>query len=58
MSHNIDPADVPCHRVVASDGQMRGYAFGGVDSKEKRLRDEGVVMLNGRVDLTKSRWRP
>ena len=34
---------VPCHRVVASDGSLRGYA-GGVDRKERLLQMEGVNM--------------
>ena len=32
---------VPCHRVVASSGSLRGYA-GGVDRKERLLDMEGV----------------
>ena len=32
---------VPCHRVLASDGSLRGYA-GGVDRKERLLQMEGV----------------
>ena len=34
---------VPCHRVLASDGSLRGYA-GGVDRKERLLEMEGVNM--------------
>lgn len=34
---------VPCHRVLASDGSLRGYA-GGVDRKERLLQMEGVNM--------------
>ena len=34
---------VPCHRVLASDGSLRGYA-GGVDRKEWLLKMEGVNM--------------
>ncbi|WP_309343847.1 methylated-DNA--[protein]-cysteine S-methyltransferase [Actinomyces oris] len=34
---------VPCHRVVASDESLRGYA-GGVDRKEWLLKMEGVNM--------------
>ena len=34
---------VPCHRVLASDGSLRGYA-GGVDRKEWLLEREGVNM--------------
>jgi O-6-methylguanine DNA methyltransferase len=34
--------DIPCHRVIASDGSMRGYNRGGTEIKLKRLREEGV----------------
>ena len=32
---------VPCHRVVAADGRLTGYA-GGLDRKSELLREEGV----------------
>ena len=32
---------VPCHRVVAADGSLNGYA-GGLDRKEWLLRLEGA----------------
>ena len=39
MKNNYDPT-VPCHRVIRSDGKMGGYNRGGVEVKEKMLRDE------------------
>ncbi|UQN31379.1 methylated-DNA--[protein]-cysteine S-methyltransferase [Brachybacterium kimchii] len=33
---------VPCHRVVAADGSLTGYA-GGIGTKEALLRIEGVL---------------
>ncbi len=41
--------DVPCHRVVHSDGRVGGYAFGGSRAKVRRLRHEGVEVIRGRV---------
>jgi methylated-DNA-protein-cysteine methyltransferase-like protein len=56
MSHNPDAADIPCHRVVGSDGSLHGYAFGGVRVKREKLVREGVVVVGNRVDLSRSRW--
>lgn len=41
MRTNYDPS-IPCHRVIASDGTMRGYNRGGVDRKKELLFEEGV----------------
>lgn len=45
--------DVPCHRVVRSDGAIGEYAFGGTNAKAARLRREGVRIWNGRVIFPK-----
>ncbi len=38
------PITVPCHRAVRSDGSLGGYsAEGGIETKEKLLREEGVL---------------
>lgn len=39
---NPIPIVVPCHRVIGSDGDLRGYA-GRVDRKEWLLRLEGAM---------------
>lgn len=41
MRTNYDP-DIPCHRVISSDGTMRGYNRGGISRKKEILFDEGV----------------
>lgn len=40
---------VPCHRVIRSDGSVGGYARGIVE-KIKLLRQEGVIIKEGKVD--------
>lgn len=45
---------VPCHRVVGSDGRLTGFA-GGLGQKRAMLRDEGVNVHSGRVDLARYR---
>lgn len=49
LSTNVDPARVPCHRVVMQDGSMGGYAFGGASAKRARLETEGVPFTRARV---------
>ncbi|MCX6714736.1 MAG: MGMT family protein [Candidatus Uhrbacteria bacterium] len=57
MNKNRDTYRVPCHRVVASTGELTGYAFGGVEAKRKKLLEEGIVFVGDRVDLKKSEWK-
>ena len=58
MKYNPDMKVVPCHRVVASDGKLTGYAFGsGIPTKKKMLLKEGVVFNGERVNLSRSQWR-
>lgn len=42
MRSNYDDT-VPCHRVIASDGGMRGYNRGGADRKRELLFEEGAL---------------
>ena len=41
--------DVPCHRVVRSDGSPGGYSLGSIDDKVEKLRKEGVEIRNGKI---------
>lgn len=37
--------EIPCHRVVRSDGKIGGYSGkGGVKAKKKLLISEGVIL--------------
>jgi methylated-DNA-[protein]-cysteine S-methyltransferase len=47
-SKNPIPILVPCHRVIASDGRLHGYA-GGVELKKKLLEIEGLKFINQRI---------
>jgi methylated-DNA-[protein]-cysteine S-methyltransferase len=48
---------VPCHRVVKSDGSIGGFkgcVMGKeIVEKEKMLKEEGVIILDGKIDLEK-----
>jgi O-6-methylguanine DNA methyltransferase len=41
---NPIPLVIPCHRVIGSDGSLRGYG-GGLEMKAALLRMEGVTLL-------------
>lgn len=59
MMHNPDMSVVPCHRVVASDGKLTGYAYGdGIVTKKEKLLAEGVSFTGDRVNLAVSQWMP
>ncbi len=49
------PEELPCHRVVASDGRLvPGWA-----QQRQLLQAEGVGFRpGGKVDMKKYRWRP
>ncbi len=42
LSKNYNP-EIPCHRVVRSDGKMGGYNRGGIKIKEEILKEEGAL---------------
>lgn len=60
MKNNPSAPEVPCHRVVKSDGKIGGY-MGKMTGEEiaKKvvlLRNEGVEVIGGKVDLSKYLW--
>jgi len=51
--------ELPWHRVVQASGKSafdrNGRHF---RLQQERLADEGVPLVNGKVDMTKYRWQP
>ena len=42
---NPKPIEIPCHRVIRSDGSLGGYSGkGGVSTKRKLLKREGISL--------------
>ena len=56
MNKNPHAPKVPCHRVVKSDGFVGGFAS-GTRNKIKMLKNEGVEVNNGKIDLNKYLYR-
>ena len=59
LHRNPDPEHIPCFRVVNAKGELSGsFAFGGMGEQERLLREEGIEVVNGKVDLEKYGWKP
>lgn len=52
LHSNPAPGEIPCHRVVFSDGRLsESFAFGGEEVQRALLEGEGVTFdLEGRVE--------
>ena len=48
MNKNPFAPEVPCHRVVKSNGDLGGFG-GGSKLKIKRLQEEGVKVHNNKI---------
>jgi len=57
MKTNPNAPIVPCHRVVAANGNLTGYSAGeGISTKKAMLIAEGVQFNKDKVDLSHSQW--
>jgi methylated-DNA-[protein]-cysteine S-methyltransferase len=45
LRHNPVPIQIPCHRVIGSDGSLTGYAGNLVDIKKQILAIEGIPVV-------------
>jgi methylated-DNA-[protein]-cysteine S-methyltransferase len=48
MNKNPFAPKVPCHRVIKSNGDLGGYAFGDA-KKIKRLHQEGILVRHHKI---------
>ena len=54
---NPDPENIKCHRVVNRNGEVsKAFAFGGENMQITLLREEGVEVIDGKVDLSIYQW--
>lgn len=52
LHRNPDPEHIPCYRVVNAKGELAGaFAFGGANVQEQLLAADGIMVVDGRVDL-------
>ena len=54
LHKNPDPDSIPCYRVVNAKGELAGeFAFGGVGAQARLLKEDGVEVIKGKVNLRK-----
>ena len=45
IAKNPYPTQIPCHRVIRSNGSLGGYSGkGGLKTKKKLLKKEGIIV--------------
>ena len=59
LRHTPKNMELPWHRVITSSGKIAFDAGSRHFRLQRdRLRDEGVTVIDGRVDMKKYRWQP
>ena len=54
MKNNKMPDEIPCFKVIKSDGSIGGYMGNNpknIKIKIKRLEAEGIIIKEGKIDL-------
>ena len=58
LHRNPDGERYPCYKVVSAQGKLsQHYAFGGAEAQCRRLREEGIEVVDNWVDLSRYQWK-
>jgi methylated-DNA-[protein]-cysteine S-methyltransferase len=57
LNKNPNPIVTPCHRVIKSDGNIGGYAFGKIRKKELLKREVLCFIGDSTADFARCRLR-
>ena len=58
LHRNPDGERYPCYKVVSAQGKLsQHYAFGGAKAQCRRLREEGIEVVDNWVDLSRYQWK-
>lgn len=58
LHNNPDPINYPCYKVVNNKGELAKHFALGIEKQKQSLQNEGIVVINNRVNLNKYQWRP
>ena len=57
LHKNPDPEGIPCYRVVNASGRLaEAFVFGGINVQEKMLKEDGIEVKDGHVNLDIYGW--
>ncbi|MDH7517393.1 MAG: endonuclease V [Candidatus Thermoplasmatota archaeon] len=48
MNQNPDPDDMPCYKIIHSDGRLGGFGR-GIKDKIKRLKQDNILVEDGKI---------
>lgn len=52
LHNNPDEYKYPCYKVVDSKGNLsKHFAFGGIEKQKERLENDGIIVINYKVNL-------
>ena len=58
LHNNPDGDKYPCYKVVNSKGCLsKSYAFGGIEGQKEKLENDGITVVDYRVDLKKYKMK-
>lgn len=59
LAHTPDDEKIPWHRVINAEGKLSLPVRSAAYRKQRTLLEsEGVVLIGGRIDLSRYRWKP
>ena len=57
LHNNPNENKYPCYKVVNSKGMLsKQFAFGGIENQKRKLENDGITVINYKVDLSKYKY--
>ena len=58
LHKNPDGDKYPCYKVLNSKGELaEAFVFGGKNAQKNRLENDGITVIDGKVDLNEFQWK-
>ena len=58
LHKNPDGDKYPCYKVLNSKGELaEAFVFGGKNAQKNRLENDGITVVDGKVDLNIFQWK-